>query len=105
MPFPVVQEGCCSVHAAGGFGVIGARLCAVNVKFTMSLKTLVTCVSHARRFRAASGKMSPACGGQPLGPGFDDNLCVYAGFVAVIAKIDSNGRIEVLGGTIRHDAG
>jgi hypothetical protein len=95
MPFPVVQEGCCSVHAAGGFGVIGARLCAVNVKFTMSFKTSVTCVSHARRFRAASGEMSHACGSQPLEPGFDDYLRMYAGFVAAIAKIDSNGRIEV----------
>jgi hypothetical protein len=40
---------------------------------------------------------------EPIGPGFDDNLGVCAGFVAAIAKIDSKGRIEVLGGMIRHE--
>jgi hypothetical protein len=40
---------------------------------------------------------------EPIGPGFDDNLGVYAGFAAAIAKIDSKGRIEVLGGMIRHE--
>jgi hypothetical protein len=33
----VVQEGSCSVHAAGGFDVIDARFCAVNVKLTIGL--------------------------------------------------------------------
>jgi hypothetical protein len=32
---------------------------------------------------------------EPIGPGFGDNVGVYAGFAAALAKIDSKGGIEV----------